>query len=122
VARWRIQVRNRGRGIARGVVLRDVVPRGFALTSSRIRIGSGKQAKWVRLRYRVVNGSIVWRLGNLRRGHRKTILVSMRSTATTAGRRCNRALLTARNHRTLRARSCVAVRRIRTKVLPAVTG
>ena len=122
VASWRIQVTNRGHGIARGVVLRDLVPNGFALTRSRVRVGSGRKAKWVRLRYRIARGNVVWNLGNLRRGQRRTILVSMRSTATAAGRRCNLALLTARNHRSLRARACVSIRQIRTKVLPAVTG
>jgi uncharacterized repeat protein (TIGR01451 family) len=120
---WRIRVVNRGPGVARRVVLRDIVPAGFALTRSRIRVADGAKVKLARKRYRFANGAVVWRIGNLRPGARRTILVTMRSTPGTVGRRVNRAVLRSANHRSLVARSPIVVRRAPvTKTLPAVTG
>ena len=122
-ATWRIRIVNRGPGIARNVVLRDQIPPGFALTRSRIRITSGDRSVVRRLSYRIRGNRIIWKLGTLKPGARRTIFVTMRSMANTRGRRVNQAHMSAENHKNLSAKAPINVRRAPSKKSrPRVTG
>ncbi|MCU0308061.1 MAG: DUF11 domain-containing protein, partial [Thermoleophilia bacterium] len=109
VVRYRITVANRGPAIARGVRLSDAVP----------------DAMGVRLMpagARLQGGALVWQLGTLRPGQRRTILLELRAAAQGAPVRCNVAAVSARNAAQVQARACSRVSGLDRPDIPEVTG
>jgi uncharacterized repeat protein (TIGR01451 family) len=106
-----IRVTNLGSETARGVVLRDRIPAGLALTGSAG--GATFRA-----------GLLTWRIGDLRGGASRTVRARLTIVGGTAGRRCNGGSASATNADTVRATACTRVvrRPLRDTVLPAVTG
>lgn len=106
---YRLRLTNRSNVVARRVVLRDLLPPGMVLA---------KRPAGAAVRGRLVQ----WKVGNL--GPRRTVVrtIRVRILATTSGRRCNLMQGRARNARTVRNRACTVVKRVKTGVLPAVTG
>jgi len=107
LATYRITVRNAGRRPARGVVVRDVLPRGVALV---------RRARGATFR----RGVVTWRIGALAPGRSRTVTLRVRLVE--PGRRCTAAVARAGNAAAARDRACTRIRRaVRATRLP-VTG
>ena len=117
--KYRIVVRNRGRLTARNVVVRDRLPRG--LVFDRISRKVDRRRSRAR-RARMSGGTLVWKIGNLKPGKRKVIIVNLKVAKTSRSRMVNRVVVRSRNASTVRAKRATRVRVPRVKVLPAVTG
>lgn len=103
--RYTIRVGNRGRGVARGVVVCDRLPRGMTLVS----------APGSRLR----NGRICWRISRLRPLGSRRFTLTTRANPRASGPTTNVATAEAPRTRTRTARARVLIRPRRP---PAVTG
>ena len=94
--RIRITVRNTGRRVAKGVVLRSPAPGGFAL--ERRAPGSRSEGQ-----------ASIWELGNIKPGRSRTVIFRLRITGTGLGKRCVPALARAANADPRRGRDCLTV-------------
>jgi uncharacterized repeat protein (TIGR01451 family) len=94
--RLRITVRNTGRRVAKGVVLRSPAPGGFTL--ERRAPGSRSEGQWS-----------IWELGNIRPGRSRTVIFRLRVTGTAVGKLCIPAHASAANADLRRGRDCVVV-------------
>ncbi|MEW6582547.1 MAG: DUF11 domain-containing protein, partial [Actinomycetota bacterium] len=108
VVRYTITVRNTGRAAARGVVLRDVLPRGLSL-AARARGAT------------VSRGTVRWKVGTLAAGGSRTVRVTLRIGRSISGRRCNVATATASNAAGARGTRCTRIAAIAGALQPAVT-
>jgi uncharacterized repeat protein (TIGR01451 family) len=107
--RYRITVRNTSRVIARNVVIRDTIPSGMALVARTRGLS-------------VSRGQVAWRVGNLRPGASRTVVLNLSMPTTATGQRCNVAGARASNAAQVRDRACTKVTPIARRVVPAVTG
>jgi uncharacterized repeat protein (TIGR01451 family) len=107
--RYTITVRNTSTVIARGVVLRDRLPRGmsFAAASRRGTLS---------------DGTLTFALGDLRAGRSRTVKVWLVANAEVRGTRVNTATASATRVRSVRARAATLFRPLARRVQPAVTG
>jgi uncharacterized repeat protein (TIGR01451 family) len=109
VVPYTITVRNRGNGVARGVVITDTLP---AQTSLARRVAGA----------RLVGGALTWRVGNIAPRGSRTVRLQLRLDAQASGERCNTAAARAGNARRVSATACTRVTPIANRVQPAVTG
>ena len=110
VITYRLRVRNSSSVPVTSVVLRDVLPAGMTLVSRP----AGTTIK---------NGTVVWQLGTLAPGQRRSISLQVRINRAITGRRCNSANASAANAATVRVRACSAIRAVSGAVrIPIVTG
>jgi hypothetical protein len=70
----------------------------------------------------VSRGQVSWRVGNLRPGASRTVVLDLRMPSTATGQRCNVAAARATNAAQVRDRACTRVTPIARRVVPAVTG
>ncbi len=106
---YRLTVTNRSPRVARGVVVRDRLPRGTFLPR--------RPARGL-----LRGGAVVWRLGTLRPGARVTVRLRLRTVRSRSGRLVNVARASASNAATVRARAVTRVRPVRRPVRPAVVA
>ena len=109
LVRYAITVRNRSRVTAKGVVVTDTIPAQMTLAG---------RARGVR----VSGGTVTWRVGDLRAGRSRTVILELRMDSAARGRRCNVAAARASNAAQVRDRACTRVVPIANRVEPAVTG
>jgi uncharacterized repeat protein (TIGR01451 family) len=107
--RYVITVRNRGKAVARGVVVRDRIPNGLSFVRSS-RKGTLR------------NGTISYTVGDLRPGQARKITVWLLADADVRGRRTNVATASASQVRSVTARAATVFRPLARRVQPAVTG
>jgi uncharacterized repeat protein (TIGR01451 family) len=106
---YTIVVRNTSKVIARSVVAVDTLPSGMAYLRSSLRpVSIGKQ--------------IVWKLGNLAAGKRRTIKVWLQAPTSISGRRTNLVEVSAQGTKTVRDTAVTRFRRVKAQFQPAVTG
>lgn len=106
---YRIRVTNRGTAPARGVRVTDILPEGMSLVARPV--GA-----------RLSGGRLVWSLAPVPAGATRTLTVRVRLDADIAGRRCNRASMTATGSPTRTATACTRVIGVPRTLLPAVTS
>jgi uncharacterized repeat protein (TIGR01451 family) len=106
---YRIKVTNRSKIAARNVVLRDILPSGFSVS------GKLKGAS-------ISKGRISWKVGTLAPGKSRTVGVKLRIDRSVGGRRCNQAVATAGNAKTVRDTQCTRIAAVAGAVEPGVTG
>lgn len=110
LVRYLIRVRNTGTIDATDVIVRDVLPSGYALVRSSPRAT-------------LVKGRPVWQLGTLAANATRTIQVDVRVDRNVSGRRCNTATVEAGNAASRTSRACTDIVRVRGIVrVPIVTG
>jgi uncharacterized repeat protein (TIGR01451 family) len=107
--RYRITVRNVSRVTAQNVVIRDTIPSGMALVARTRGLS-------------VSRGQVAWRVGDLRPGASRTVVLNLSMPTTATGQRCNVAAARATNAAQVRDRACTQVTPIARRVVPAVTG
>ncbi len=107
---YRVQVRNVGRLVARGVTVTDTIPAGMTYVRASIRM-------------RVVRGQVTANIGNLNPGQTRTFTITFR-TSQSAGLRTNvvQARALNANRVVARARTRVATVRGVSRPVPAVVG
>lgn len=108
-ALYTVTVRNTGRGRASALVIRDRLPKGMVLTARP----AGATVR---------DGVIEWRVASLRAKRSITRRVRVRMLASTEGRVCNTASVSAGNARSRSTTRCTIVLRQGIARLPAVTG
>jgi uncharacterized repeat protein (TIGR01451 family) len=109
VVRYRITVRNTSRVLARNVVITDTIPSGMALVARTRGLS-------------VSRGQVAWRVGDLRPGASRTVVLNLSMPTTATGQRCNVAGARATNAAQVQDRACTQVTPIARRVVPAVTG
>jgi uncharacterized repeat protein (TIGR01451 family) len=121
-ARFIIRVRNAGKGTTRGVIVSDVLPRGFFVRVVERRARA--TGKWRRVRPRLSGtGRLVLRVGTLRARSSALVRITLGARRGVRGRRCNIAVVNARNAPRVVAQACLRMRPPpRRKAPPSVTG
>ena len=120
-ARFIIKVHNRGRGVARGVIVSDILPRGFFVRVLERRARS--TGRWVRVRPQLSGGRLVARVGSIGPRRTTTFRVTLGIRRGVLGRRCNVAVANGANVPRAIARTCMRLRPPpRPKAPPRVTG
>ncbi|HSJ72733.1 MAG TPA: hypothetical protein VK904_00325 [Miltoncostaeaceae bacterium] len=104
-----ITVRNTGKAIARNVIVSDRLPAGMSyLTSTRRPHQAGKR--------------VVWRVGDLRPGQSRTMMIVLQAPVGLVGSRTNAVVATAAAARTVTAAATTRFTRVSQQRIPAVTG
>jgi uncharacterized repeat protein (TIGR01451 family) len=106
---YRLTVANRGTVPIPGVQVRDPIPDGVTLPAG------SRAARMLR------GGTIVWDVGTLAPGRRRTFDVVVRALADRGGRVCNRASALGEGVATVRATACTSVVGRPRVIVPAVT-
>jgi|GEM_PF-2418184 len=106
--RYTIEVRNRGRGAATGVLVRDPLPLNTVLA------GTPAGAELTR-------GALLWRIGRLAPNGRRTLRVTLRVPEDRTGRVCNAATVTGDGGLRATARVCTVVTGRPRPLIPSVT-
>ena len=124
---WHLRVRSTGNTTARGVVLRDRIPRGFSVAGAKIRVRTkikGRMVnRWRPVKYTVRRGNVIIGLGPLARGRAKHVRIWMRAARDARGTSVNIATVDAKNARSARDRASIRILPARkVQVAPAVTG
>ncbi|MDH3724344.1 MAG: DUF11 domain-containing protein [Thermoleophilia bacterium] len=121
-ARFVVRVRNEGPATARGVIVSDKLPPGFFIRGLERRARA--TGKWKRVRPRISGtGRLVMRIGSLKPQGTTQVRITLGARRGVRGRRCNIALVNARNAPRVVAQACLRmVPPPRRKAPPRVTG
>lgn len=106
---YAIRVRNRGNGVARNVVVTDVLPTGLSYV---------RASRKATVKGRTVSVA----MGNLQPGASRTVKVTVRAAANIRGRRVNVAVARATGVRPVRDTARTVFTPLVRRVIPAVTG
>jgi uncharacterized repeat protein (TIGR01451 family) len=106
---YTIRVRNRGRAVARGVVVTDRLPLGLTYV---------RASRRATVKGRTVNVA----MGDLRPGQARTVRISVRAASDVRGPKVNLAVARANNARPVRDTARTVFRPLVRRVIPVVTG